>query len=66
MNIGTQLRKLRNKHNYSQQAVAVYLDISRNAYINWENDKADLTISRLELLCDLYNIDLMTLLYSKI
>jgi len=66
LNIGIQLRKLRNKHNYSQQAVAAYLEISRNAYISWESNKADLTISKLELICDLYNIDLLTLLSHQI
>ncbi|WP_183566379.1 helix-turn-helix transcriptional regulator [Mucilaginibacter sp. SP1R1] len=56
--VGIALRKLRVSHNYSQQYVANYLNISRNAYIDWENTKTHVHIDQLNAICELYNIKL--------
>lgn len=66
MDIGLKLRQLRVKNHYSQQYVANYLSISRNAYLAWENNNTELTLSKLIFLCKLYDIDLKTLLFIKI
>eukprot|EP01039_Chlorochromonas_danica_P012724 gene12724-14637_t len=42
--VGISLRKLRVSKKYSQQYVADYLEISRNAYMNWEAGKTNLSI----------------------
>ena len=64
--IGIALRKLRLSKSYSQQYVANYLAISRNAYISWESDKTKLTIGQLTKICDLYQIKLSTFIESYI
>jgi transcriptional regulator with XRE-family HTH domain len=56
MEIGIALRKLRLKHNYSQQYVANFCEISRNAYADWERDKVNLSVKQCLKLCRLYNV----------
>lgn len=50
------LRSLRNKNNYSQSAVASYLDISRQMYNKYENGSAEPSIKNIKKLCELYNV----------
>lgn len=66
MDLGILLRKLRINHGYSQQYVANSLEISRNAYMAWEKEGNQLTISKLQRICDLYNISLMDLLLNRL
>ncbi len=54
--LGLILRKLRVAKGYSQQYVANYMDISRNAYIAWENNKVNLTLEHIIQICILYDI----------
>ena len=58
MKIGLLLRKLRTKRCLSQQYVADILEISRNAYIAIENDTTNITLSRVEQICELYDISI--------
>ena len=53
---GLLLKKLRLKHGFSQQYVASYLNMSRNAYAKWESGKTDIALSRLVKLLELYEI----------
>ena len=41
---GLLLKKLRLKHGFSQQYVASYLNMSRNAYAKWESGKTDIVL----------------------
>ena len=53
---GLLLKKLRLKHGFSQQYVASYLNMSRNAYAKWESGKTDIVLSGLVKLLGLYEI----------
>ena len=53
---GLFLRKLRVSHKFSQQHVANFLGISRNAYAEWENGHTELTLGKLGKICELYEI----------
>ena len=55
---GLFLRKLRVSHELSQQHVANYLGISRNAYAEWENGHKELTLNKLGKICELYEMSL--------
>lgn len=50
------LRSLRVKNNYSQNAVAEYLDISRQMYNKYENGSAEPSLRNIRKLCRLYNV----------
>ena len=50
------LRSLRNKNNYSQSAVAEYLEISRQMYNKYENGTADPSLKNIKKLCELYKV----------
>lgn len=60
--LGETLRKFRLQNKYSQDFVADCLNISRNAYQEWENGNIDFTISKLNRVCDLYNLHIRELL----
>ena len=50
------LRSLRNKNNYSQSAVADYLEISRQMYNKYENGMAEPSLKNIKKLCELYKV----------
>ena len=50
------LRSLRNKNNYSQSAVAEYLEISRQMYNKYESGTAEPSLKNIKKLCDLYRV----------
>ena len=58
IDIGNLLRKYRNSHCFTQQYVADFLEISRNAYRKWEVNKIDFSISQLEKISSLYDVDI--------
>jgi transcriptional regulator with XRE-family HTH domain len=62
MTPGELFRSRRVSNNYSQQYVANYLNISRNAYSEWENDRTNITLKQCEQICELYEITLNELL----
>lgn len=62
MGMGTILKKLRTANKYTQQYVADCLDISRNAYMAWENGQTQVNMTKLQRICDLYKITLQELL----
>ena len=50
------LRSLRNENNYSQSAVASYLNISRQMYNKYENGFAEPSLKNIKKLCELYKV----------
>ena len=50
------LRSLRNKNNYSQSAVAEYLEISRQMYNKYESGIAEPSLKNIKKLCELYRV----------
>lgn len=50
------LRSLRNQNNYSQSAVADYLDISRQMYNKYETGTAEPSLRNIKKLCELYKV----------
>ncbi|MCR5062429.1 MAG: helix-turn-helix transcriptional regulator [Treponema sp.] len=50
------LRTLRNKKNYSQSAVAEYLEISRQMYNKYESGTAEPSLKNIKKLCELYKV----------
>lgn len=50
------LRSLRNENNYSQSAVASYLNISRQMYNKYENGLAEPSLKNIKKLCELYKV----------
>lgn len=62
MGLGKILKSLRNSCKYSQQYVADCLNISRNAYMAWENGETQVNMRRLLQICEIYQISLQELL----
>lgn len=58
MEISNQLKYYRKKNNYTQEYVASYLNISRQAISAWENNYACPDLENLILLSQLYEISL--------
>ena len=55
MTIGTRIKELRQKCNYSQEYVAVQLDVSRQAVSKWENDITAPDTNNLIMLAQLFD-----------
>jgi transcriptional regulator with XRE-family HTH domain len=58
MNLGEQLKKLRESKEFSQEDVAKKIGVTRQAVYKWENDKSYPDIDNLILLSEMYNITL--------
>lgn len=56
------LRSLRIKNNYSQIAVAEYLEISRQMYNKYENGTAEPSLKNIKKLCELFKVSADVLL----
>ncbi|WP_316846603.1 helix-turn-helix transcriptional regulator [Pedobacter psychrodurus] len=56
LDIGTSLKRYRDKYNYTQQYVADVIGISRVAYRKWENNEVDFSLSQLNKIAELYDI----------
>lgn len=70
IDIGNTLRKYRLTNSLTQQAVSNYLDISRQAYRQWEENKINFSISQLNKIARLYKLPLHVIIiesyYKKI
>lgn len=64
--LGQNLRKLRSKTKYSQQDIADLLEIDRNTYANWENEKNDVKSDFIPKLAKIYNVDIAMLFEERI
>ena len=58
MSIGSNLRRLRNKNNVSQQEVADFLGVERKTYVSWESDMADVKSSHIPKLAEFLKVDI--------
>ncbi|MES5943359.1 MULTISPECIES: helix-turn-helix domain-containing protein [unclassified Bacillus cereus group] len=58
MNLGEQLKKLRELKGFSQEDVAKKIGVTRQAVYKWENDKSCPDIDNLILLSEMYNVTL--------
>ena len=54
MNVGNNLKKLRKIKKLTQDDVAKYLNISRQAYCRYENNQRELSLSSLCRLADFF------------
>lgn len=64
--LGQNLRKLRSKTNYSQQDIADLLEIDRNTYANWENEKNDVKSEYIPKLANIFNVEISVLFEDEI
>jgi transcriptional regulator with XRE-family HTH domain len=58
MDAGKTIKALRLKKGFTQQQMAAKLRISRNAYMAWEKNEVGITLSRLDMLCQIFEISL--------
>ena len=56
------LRSLRESTGYTQQTVARWLSISQAAYSRLESGEVELTLSKLILLGELYDVELILMI----
>lgn len=61
MSLGQNLRKLRSKTKYSQQDIADLLEIDRNTYANWENEKNDVKSEYIPKLAKIFKVEIAIL-----
>ncbi len=64
-NLSNKIKLLREVHNYTQEYVAGFLDISQNTYSLLEKGETKLTIDRLDKLAQLYKMDVVDLIQSN-
>jgi len=65
MNLENRLKELREQHNYTQDDVAGFLNISRQSVSKWELGKGYPDIDNLRRLSDLYKISLDQLITGE-
>ncbi len=54
--IGKELKELRLKHNLSLDELAKKLGINKSTMLKYENGTLDITIEKLDIILDYYNI----------
>ncbi|MGN0335155.1 MAG: helix-turn-helix domain-containing protein [Lachnospiraceae bacterium] len=64
-NFGKVFKYLRDYHGYSQKDVAACLNVSPQAYSNYENNKRTPDLNTMITLADFYRIDLDRLVHSR-
>jgi transcriptional regulator with XRE-family HTH domain len=62
MVLADKLYKLRKDQKLAQEELALELEVSKTALINWENNKSKPSIDNLMKICDFYETDIYTLL----
>lgn len=65
MSIGFRLQSLRCEYNFSIESVAQFLGITPSLLNDFEQNKKTLTLSQLEMFCDLYAVDEEYILENK-
>lgn len=61
MKLGEKLYMLRKSKNLSQEQLALYLEVSKTALINWESSKVKPSTENIMKICDFYETDVYTL-----
>ena len=62
LNLSLAIRRVRNSLGFSQGYVAKKLKVSQQAYSQMENAPEKITIERLSDICEVFNVDLFTML----
>jgi len=65
MNIGDNIRKIRNSKNISQQEIADYLDVDRKTYVSWETGMTDIKGSYIPKLAEFLHVEVNDLFREK-
>jgi transcriptional regulator with XRE-family HTH domain len=65
MNIGDNLKVIRNKKNISQQDVADYLGIDRKTYVSWESGSVEIKSSYIPKLAEYLQVEINDLFREK-
>jgi transcriptional regulator with XRE-family HTH domain len=65
MNIGENLRILRNKKNISQQEIADFLGIDRKTYVSWESGETDIKSSHIPKLAEYLQVEINDLFRER-
>lgn len=65
MDLGQRLKQLRSEKHFSQETVALELNVSRQAVAKWENNISKPSTANLMAICDLYGISLDELVSNK-
>lgn len=66
MSLETKLRKLREQKGWSQMDVAHQLDVSQSAYNKWEAGQAKPTLSHLQKIAEIFEIDFLDLVQTQV
>ena len=65
MEIGENIRKLRESKNLSQQYVADYVGVERKTYLNWEAGETSVKSVFIPKLAELFNVEIGDLYQGK-
>ena len=65
MDIGTKIKKYREKYNISQDELALKVFVSRQTISNWETNKSYPDIKSLTMLSSIFNVSLDLWLYRN-
>lgn len=63
--IGKKVESLRLTKKYSQEYMAERLRISQSAYSNIENDRRNVSIDELKIICEVLQADIIDLIYPE-
>ena len=66
MNLEFKLRKLREKHNWSQMEVANQLDISQSAYNKWERGQSKPKLQNLKKIAEIFQVNIVDFIQEQI
>ncbi|PZR20513.1 MAG: hypothetical protein DI539_10705 [Flavobacterium psychrophilum] len=62
LNIGDNIKKFRELKGFTREQMADYLDLSVSAYGNIERNKTDLTISRVQQIAEILEVEMAQIL----
>jgi DNA-binding XRE family transcriptional regulator len=65
MNIGDNLKVIRNRNNVSQQEVADFLGVDRKTYVSWEAGMVDIKSSYIPKLAEFLHVEIKDLFREK-
>ena len=65
MDIGGNLRKIRDSKNITQQEVADYIGVERKTYVNWETGVSEIKSKYIPKLAEFFNVEIKDLFREK-
>lgn len=66
MSLGKNIQKIRKKHDMTQEQLAEKLDVSRQSVSKWESDATYPEMNTLVQLCEMFSVDMDTLLRKDV